>query len=174
MPLLWHPDVQPADLEPTFLNGLTRSVHVLPYTYTVTYGRRATAIQQDLYDRWVAYSAWVAYSKYQKGQGPVAPAAPEAPVAGLAAPPGMSAHEYGLAIDVALDGDDKTPGCQPTWNIALPGWQALFAAVRADPVLHSGADFPAPKQDYDHVERYNWKAFKGWNTAPGAPRRVNT
>lgn len=174
MPLLWHPDVDPKALEPTFYQGLMRSVHALPFTYTATYGLRSAAVQQGLFNAWEKYSAFLAYDKYTKGQGPVAPYAPPAPVAGLAAPPGFSAHEFALAIDVALDGDDKTPGCQPTWNILLPGWQALFTAVRADPVLHSGADFPPPKQDYDHIERYNWKAFKAWNRPLDPPRAVAT
>lgn len=36
---------------------------------------------------------------------------------GKAAPAGLSAHNYGIAWDLAADGDEKKPGLQPSWNL---------------------------------------------------------
>ncbi len=36
---------------------------------------------------------------------------------GKAAPPGYSAHQFGLADDSTADADMKTPGLQPTWEL---------------------------------------------------------
>lgn len=38
-----------------------------------------------------------------------------------AAPAGFSAHNYGLAIDVCLDGDLNKPGLQPNWYLGHYG-----------------------------------------------------
>lgn len=77
--------------------------------------------------------------------------------------PGSSAHNYGLAIDVALSVNG-----QPTWNYAMPEWSILWAAIRASPQLHAGEDFPpvtesdgtvVDEADPPHIERYNWRGF---------------
>lgn len=74
-----------------------------------------------------------------------------------AAPPGKSAHEFGLAVDVALDLDPVAHGLQPDWNIKHPGWAWLFDTLRRNAFLESGAFFPY--FDGDHIQRRNWKLF---------------
>lgn len=69
-----------------------------------------------------------------------------------AAPPGKSAHNYGMAIDVVLDIDPKKPGLQPSWNTGLKSWLWLFAKVKMHPRLKSGITFG----DGGHIERYKW------------------
>lgn len=100
-----------------------------PDTWVVTYGYRSLALQAEL------------YAKYQAG-GP------------RAAPPGKSAHNYGLAVDIVLDGS-PAPGIQPDWNTSNPAWVRLFAAVDAHPRLHSGRSF----NDADHIEAVHWAAL---------------
>ena len=67
------------------------------------------ALGQDF----VAYSGFRSYAEqdtlhkaYISGKG------------GIAAPPGLSAHNYGLAVDVARDANLVQPGLQPVWGMA--------------------------------------------------------
>lgn len=73
-----------------------------------------------------------------------------------AAPGGLSAHNWGLAIDVSLDGDDVKEGNQPTWNAKAAGWIWLWATIAKHPRLSSGIKFG----DGPHIQRYNWKHFR--------------
>ena len=100
----------------------------LESTWVVTQGLRSKDAQASL------------YALYQKG-GP------------LAAPPGHSPHEWGLAIDVALLKFDGSL----SWDTSFPAWPELWAAIQGSPGLHSGHNFPpiAPADD-DHVEAYRW------------------
>ena len=68
------------------------------------------------------------------------------------AQPGSSAHNYGLAVDVALSDGEAL-----RWDYTDPAWQRLIAVVRSSQLLHSGADFPVGEQDIDHIERVNWR-----------------
>lgn len=72
------------------------------------------------------------------------------------APPGHSAHEHGLAIDVAL----QLPAGL-SWDTNDPAWPRLWAAVKASQGLHSGHDFPpvAPADD-DHIQAVRWYAVR--------------
>lgn len=71
------------------------------------------------------------------------------------AKPGQSAHNpnalspFSLAVDLYL-----LLNGVPSWDYTRPEWSLLYAAVRASPRLHSGADFPTP--DKDHVEAYRF------------------
>lgn len=121
--------VDPVRLKSQFRQDVNALLRDSPYDWTVIYGYRSLAEQQVLWE------------KYQAG-GP------------KAAPPGKSAHNYGLAVDVALDGSDK-PGLQPDWNTEHPGWKWLFDAIWKHPRLHSGRSF----SDSDHVEAVGWKAL---------------
>lgn len=116
-------------LEPVFhadiVDLLTRS----KYDWRVMYGFRSLELQKELYE------------KHLKG-GP------------LAAKPGHSAHNFGLAVDLQLVINGKAE-----WNIKHPAWQELFNNVRATPRLHSGVSFG----DYDHIERYKWHDYANWN-----------
>lgn len=66
-----------------------------------------------------------------------------------AAPPGESAHEFGLGADVRRDNPEHEFDYETD-----PAWPWLWAAIEADPNLHSGHDFPKP--DDDHIEAYRW------------------
>jgi len=70
---------------------------------------------------------------------------------------GLSAHNYGRAIDVVLDGSDD-PGLQMNWNTKLPGWLWLKQAIWKHPRLHSGWSFG----DWPHIEQYKWKDYVPW------------
>ena len=93
----------------------------------VTYGFRTRDQQAAL------------YAKYLQG-GP------------RAAPPGMSAHESGLAVDVTLvvQGHDD-------WDYVDAAWRRLVAVVYAHPRLHSLDGIG----DTDHIEAVHWKDLRG-------------
>lgn len=120
--------VDPNKLDPLFRSDVEALLAASPHTWVVTHGTRTIAEQGEL------------WAKYQAG-GP------------KAAPPGKSPHNFGLAVDVCLDGS-PLPGLQPDWDTTHPGWVWLFDAVFAHPRLHSGRSF----NDSDHVEAVNWKA----------------
>lgn len=103
-----------------------------PFSWFVTQGWRSSLEQAEL------------HAAYLQG-GPVAAA------------PGKSAHEFGMAVDVALDLDPVAHGLQPDWNIKHPGWAWLFSALKNNAFLESGAYFPT--FDGDHIQRRNWKSF---------------
>jgi hypothetical protein len=129
MPVTWR-TVDPSLLNPQFRQDIQAVLEYSPHWWTVTHGFRSLAEQNAL---WLAYQAG----------GP------------KAAPPGKSAHNYGLAVDVALDGS-PAPGLQPDWDTSHAGWIWLFDAVFRHPRLHSGRSF----SDSDHVERLGWKSFR--------------
>jgi hypothetical protein len=116
-------------LNPLFFTAVENGFASLPDTWYATYGWRSNAEQAAL------------YAKYKKG-GP------------KAAPPGFSPHEFGLAIDVALDADAKRSGLQPNYDLNDPRWQAMIAMVQGSRWLHSGIGFG----DGDHIEMVDWKS----------------
>lgn len=75
-----------------------------------------------------------------------------------AAPGGLSPHNYGYAIDVALDGDPVRPGLQMLWDVKNPAWLRLVAAIWKHPRLRSGRWY----SDWPHIERLNWKDYTNW------------
>jgi hypothetical protein len=141
-----------ARLEPQFRMDVAALLGGSVYDWRVVYAYRSLELQASLYE------------KYRNG-GP------------RAAPPGESAHNFGLAVDVQLwvpVGQNVNalgvpqPSLGPKvmeWNVKAPGWQWLFAAVWAAPFLHSGISYG----DYDHIERVDWKQFKDWSTRGGMP-----
>ena len=138
MTLDWR-SVDPEKLDPTFRRDVEALLESSPFAWTVLYGFRSLAEQEKL---------WRAY---QSG-GP------------RAAPPGKSAHNYGLAVDVVPDGDPNKAGLQPDWNTGHPAWKWLFEAVFRHPRLHSGRSF----HDSDHIEAVNWKAVARARLTRGA------
>jgi hypothetical protein len=133
MSLTW--DCSDADLEPQFKADVVDLLTNSPYDWHIEYGYRTIAEQTKLYEAHLA-------------GGP------------LAAPPGHSAHNFGLAVDVQL-----IVGGVADWDTSHPGWQWLFAAVLAAPRLHSGRGFG----DDDHIERVNWHLYEHWNDTPPTP-----
>lgn len=135
--IVW--DCSKEHLEPTFLHDAEKLLADSPFEWHVVYGFRSLAQQAALYKR------------HLQG-GP------------LAAPPGKSAHNWGLALDVQLWVTNEAGHKYMEWNVKHPGWQWLFNAIRPTPHLHSGVSFG----DYDHIERFNWKLFKNWAGTPQA------
>ena len=123
--------VDPSLLQPAFRIDVEKLLRYSPHSWTITYGYRSLDEQAALWEKY-------------KAAGP------------RAAPPGKSAHNFGLAVDVALDGDDALPGLQPDWNTSHAGWQWLFQAVGDHPRLHSGRSF----NDACHIERLNWGRYR--------------
>lgn len=115
-------------LDPEFATDVEELLAASEYRWVVLGGFRTPAEQAVLHDRTIH-------------GGPLAAAA------------GHSAHNYGLAVDVAPRAADGTLD----WNIKHPAWPWLWAAVKASPRLHSGHDFPpvAPA-DNDHIQAVKW------------------
>lgn len=122
--------VDPNLLDPIFWRDVAEFLASSPYTWEVRYGFRSLEEQDAL------------YRKYQAG-GP------------RAAPPGRSAHNFGLAVDVVLDGDPKKPGIQPDWVTTHAGWTWLKLRSIAHPRLRSGWRY----SDFGHLEAVNWQAM---------------
>lgn len=115
--------VDPNLLEPDFRADVEAFLGDSPFKWRATEGFRTRKRSDEL------------YQAYLKG-GP------------RAAPAGKSPHNYGLAVDIVLMGDDG----KPSWNTRLAGWVWLVAKARLHPRLHDGQDFG----DTDHLERYQW------------------
>jgi peptidoglycan L-alanyl-D-glutamate endopeptidase CwlK len=120
------------DLE--FYSDTFNLLNDLPDTWIVTEGRRSMQRSNDL------------YVLYKLSTGP------------RAAPGGLSPHNYGLAIDVALDGEPEKKGLQLVWNIKHPAWQRLVSAIWKHPRLRSGKWY----SDWPHIEKLNWKDYVAW------------
>ena len=126
--------VDSTKLEPEFRSDVDGLFSSLTYAYDVLEGYRSLERSAAL------------YAAYLKG-GP------------KAAPPGKSAHNYGLAVDFALRRDPPLPNLGVwDWTGTSSGWKAALAAIEAHPRLHSGVGFG----DTDHVEKLNWKSYRSW------------
>ena len=128
MTVVWR--CSPAGLRTEFWYDVDKLLESLPDTWYVVSGHRSLAEQQELYDKYLA-------------GGP------------KAAPPGRSAHNFGMAVDVVLDVDGDKPGLQPSWDTKLPAWLRLRAACFKHPRLKNGWSFG----DWPHIERFNWRKF---------------
>ena len=117
-------------LDEKFVQDLEELFAKDPNDWLVTYGYRSLAEQAAL------------HKKYLAG-GP------------KAAPAGKSAHNFGLAIDLVLDGDTSKPGIQPSWDTRRKAWTELFMKLEKHPRLKSGVSFG----DGGHIERYQWQRY---------------
>lgn len=123
MSITWK--VDRTQLVPQFAADVDALLSADPGDWFVTYGFRTREEQAAL------------YATYLKG-GP------------LAAPPGSSAHEFGLAVDVTL-----VLGGSDDWNYKDSSWRRMIHAVHLAPRLHSLDDYG----DSDHIESVNWRAI---------------
>lgn len=121
--------IKKSDLDPAFLADVHDLLEASPHHWVVLSGLRSLSAQKVLHDKHLA-------------GGP------------RAAPPGSSAHNYGLAIDVVPDADDNwANGLQPQWVVTAPAWLWLKANTVPHPRLRSGWSF----NDAGHIERYKWR-----------------
>ena len=127
--LIEHPEML-VGVNDKFLFYVRALFKTLPYDYEITAGIRTQAQEDALY-----------------AQGRTAPGE-------IVTWTEKSAHIAGLAIDVVL----MRNGTE-IWNMADPGWQALFTAVRASGWLHGGIDFPKGETDAPHIEAYWWAHY---------------
>lgn len=125
--LTWRAD--PALLDPTFRADVEAFLEGSKYSWYVLSGFRSDAEQKVL---------WEAY-RFRGGP--------------RAAPPGRSAHNAGLAVDVVLDADALKPGLQPSWDTKLPAWLWLKAASIPHPRIRGGWRFG----DWPHLQSTRWK-----------------
>jgi hypothetical protein len=132
-------------LEPQFYFDVNKLLEDSPYTWFVTEAFRSKERSNKLYDEYM-----FGVIKADGTRGPKGP---------RAAPAGKSAHNYGLAIDVALDKDnDSSNGLQMIWDTSVPGWLWLKAKTLIHPRLKGGWKFG----DWPHIEKYQWENYKNW------------
>lgn len=122
------------ELEAIFYKDVKELLNSLPDRWVVTEGYRTMRRSNDL------------FIKYRLHRGP------------RAAPGGLSPHNYGYAIDVALDGDEIRPGLQAIWDVRHPAWIRLVSAIWKHPRLRSGKWY----SDWPHIERLRWKDYAAW------------
>jgi D-alanyl-D-alanine carboxypeptidase-like protein len=128
-------------LLPSFKEDVELLLSDSPFEWHVTEGFRSMERSNALY---------AAYDAFKTGRGPPAP---------RAAPGGRSAHNFGLAVDVALSAHLGTPGSSFDWTPNPgDGWYWLRDAVKAHPRLTSGYSY----DDWPHIERFKWENFKYW------------
>lgn len=126
--VIWQ--VSKEGLEPQFLIDVDKLLRDDSATWYVTSAKRSMEEQERLY-----------------AQGRTKPGAIV-----TNAKPGQSAHNYGRAIDVVLDGSTK-PGLQMSWDWKNLAWIRLRAKIAAHPRLQSGWKWG----DWPHIQRYLWR-----------------
>ncbi len=139
--LIWR-TIEPRLLLPSFVEDLNEAFDGLSSTWYVLEGFRSIERSNKLYEEYIA-------CKERGGEKCI-----------KAAPGGKSAHNFGLAIDLVLDGDPEKDGLQPDWIERHPEWIRMRAVIDAHPRLHGGWWFG----DGDHIERTEWQNFKSWHS----------
>lgn len=140
-------------LEPLFLRDVEELLSESKWGWYVTHGFRDSVEQNKLYGQGRDHIQ-LAKCGLQKYARPDLPLVTKAKA-------WQSAHNYGLAIDVVLDGDDRTPGLQPVWDVNLPAWIWLKAAIYKHPRLRGGYRWG----DWPHIERLNWSQHTNWRSS---------
>jgi hypothetical protein len=171
MPLLWR-TVDPALLRVPFRAAIERAFAPLTATYVATWGVR-TADEQNA----IAGQGRTVGELIALGMTPADArrfAAPTLPRVSNAIA-GMSAHNWGCAIDICVDADPVKPGLQPDWTPTADtdpitpgdqpdGWiQLRERLAQGFPELRSGGDWG----DLPHIEWRQWRKIR-------AARRTTT
>jgi hypothetical protein len=148
--------VNKSNLDSQFCFDVHKLLDESKYTWYVTEGYRSIARSNMLWDEYkhgiVLRDASGKILRDENGNIKRGKKGPRAAIGGL------SAHNYGMAIDVVLDGDDVKPGLQMDWNTKAAGWLWLKATIWKHPRLHSGWSFG----DWPHIERYRWRDYASW------------
>lgn len=73
---------------------------------------------------------------------------------------GESPHNFGLAVDVTL-----VIGGKDVWDYDNELWRQMIVGIKLYHLLllKSGDTFLTP--DSDHIELFNWRAYKSWHPA---------
>lgn len=122
------------ELDPGFYHDCVILLNEQAAGWVVTEGHRSMSRSNDL------------FVDYRLHDGP------------RAAPGGLSPHNYGMAIDVALDGDEIKPGLQALWLTTDKRWLSLITAIWNHPRLRSGKWY----SDWPHIEKLHWKDYAAW------------
>jgi len=118
----WHAKKEGLDAE------FAADVDAIPGPWCVTDGLRSRARQAELYAQGrTTPGEIVTYSK-----------------------PGQSAHQWGLAADVARIDAEGTL----RWDYTHPDWDTLWTYIDRSPRMHSGVHFPTP--DEPHIQAVKW------------------
>jgi hypothetical protein len=151
MALEWR-TVNMLELEPTFRSDIEELLSKSKWDWYITHGHRSSETQNSLFGqgRSVIQLARFGLEKYAR---------PDLPKV-TNARAGQSAHNFGLAVDVALDGDDVRPGLQPLWDINHAAWLWLIASVKMHKRLRSGMHW----NDWPHIERFKWHRYLHWQS----------
>lgn len=115
-------------------HGTIGALIVLGIQVIVTEGNRPYERQQELYrmGRSTVSTAGCACPDPSNGKPYRITLCPRHPL-GLTvtnAPPGLSWHQFGLAIDAVPD-DLTQAGIQPDWNVQHPAWKTLLTVAKA-------------------------------------------
>ncbi len=146
MPVVWERVIESIPLlEPVFFDNVDTFLEDSPHTWYVLEAFRPLERSAELY---AAYKAW------KDRTGPRAP---------RAAPPGKSAHNFGLAVDVTPDINIFKKGLQPSWDIRRKEWRWLKYASIPHPRLTVGWRFG----DWPHIQRFRWKRHRHWSDQGG-------
>lgn len=142
-------------LDAQFLFDVEEFLSKSPYDWYVTEAYRSIARSNKLWDEYKhgipLLNANGSYKRDEFGEILRGKRGPRAAIGGL------SAHNYGRAIDVVLDNSDAY-GLQPSWDIKLNGWLWLKRESIKHPRLKNGWSFG----DWPHIEQYKWKDYTAW------------
>lgn len=157
MALYWR-SISKDGLKPDFLADVEEFLSASPFDWYVTEGYRSPERSARLYDEYkngvvqrdergvpVLDATGAVVRKRNMATGKIV-------YGPRAAPAGRSAHNFGLAVDVALDGDPK-PGLQMLWDTKHAGWLWLKTKSILHPRLKNGWSFG----DWPHLERFKWE-----------------
>lgn len=153
-----------AQLDAAFVANINARLGPLPDRYRCTSGYRSVATQNRL------------FAQGRDAAGNVV----DTTAVVTNARGGQSAHNSRLAADIypIIAGAPDFgwyQGQQEPSPTALPKWQAFWNALRADPSLYCGIDFPRATNLYDpgHVEVRNWRLLLPV-TVPADPTALPT
>lgn len=150
MPLHWR-NVDRTKLKPKFLAAIEALFADSPHTWVVTSGLRTAEEQAAIFGRGRTVGELVA-AGFSQADAERHAKPGESRVSN--APPGSSAHNWGCAIDVALDADPAKDGLQADWTPSPgDGWMWLRDKTKGHALLLGGWTF----HDWPHIE---WKAWR--------------
>jgi peptidoglycan LD-endopeptidase CwlK len=146
--LVWR-TIDPTTLRPPFRAAIELLFKDSPHRWIVTWGVRTAEQQNRLYGQGRTASQLALVGLDPRFAAPTLPKVTNATF-------GQSPHNFGLAIDVALDADPSTERLEPDWTPGPDdGWAWLKAQTpKTHPTLKGGWTFG----DWPHIEWRNWRS----------------